>query len=72
MKRCGTYKIRYESTVQILGQRIFLGSYQYRREAIAAEEVALTIRRALDRSQIVKRAKEQSQQISFSNNEQAA
>jgi hypothetical protein len=60
MTRCGTYKIRFEARVQILGEPIFLGSYEYRREAIAAEEVALTIRKALERAATIKRHKDQS------------
>lgn len=49
--------IRFEARVQILGERIFLGSYQYRREALAAESVAATIRKALDRAETVKKFK---------------
>jgi hypothetical protein len=59
--------------MQILGEPIYLGSYQYRREAIAAEEVALTIRKALERAATIKRHKEQS--LSFqklNQSEQAA
>ena len=58
MKRFGTFKIRYESVVQIQGQRIFLGSFEFRRDATTAEETAATIRRALGRSQTIQKAKE--------------
>jgi hypothetical protein len=67
MKRVGIHKVRYEATMQILGTPVYLGSYQYRREAIAAEEVALTIRKALEPAQTIKRHKEQ--QITFNINE---
>jgi hypothetical protein len=60
MKRLGTFKIRFEARMQILGEPIFLGSYEYRREAIAAEQVALTIRKALERAMVIRRAKEMS------------
>jgi len=44
--------------MQILGEPIFLGSYEYRRQALDAESVALTIRRALERVMAIRRAKE--------------
>jgi hypothetical protein len=53
--------------MQILGEPIYLGSFQYRRDAIAAEQTALTIRKALERAQSVKRLK--SKQISFTIND---
>jgi hypothetical protein len=71
LKRVGTFKVRFEARMQILGEPIYLGSYQYRREAIAAESVALVIRKALDRAQTVKRAKEQSLSVSNLNQNQS-
>jgi hypothetical protein len=51
--------------MQILGVPVFLGNFEYRREAIAAEQTALTIRKTLERAMAIKPAKEQSKQISF-------
>jgi ribosomal protein S3 len=73
MRRVGTLKIKYEARTQIFGEPIYIGAYEYRRDAIAAEQVALTIRRALERAMAIRRHKEQS--ISFQNlnqSEQAA
>jgi hypothetical protein len=69
VRRVGIHKVRYEAHMQILGTPVYLGSYEYRREAIAAEEVALTIRKALERATTIKRHKEQSKQIEFIVNE---
>ena len=64
---------RYEVRVSILGQRVLLGYFQYRSQAAQAEEIALTIRKALERANVIKR--KESKEISFSNlnqTEQAA
>jgi hypothetical protein len=63
----------YEVRVSILGQPILIGYFPFRSQATQAEEIALKIRKALERSEVIR--KDQSKQISFSNlnqSEQAA
>jgi hypothetical protein len=65
-RRVGIHKVRWEATAQILGVSVYIGSYEFRRQALDAEQVALTIRKTLDRAMAVKRHKEKSsKQIEF-------
>ena len=66
MNRTDYGSMRYEARVVVQGQRILLGYFERRYDAILAEQVARTIRKALDRAAVIKRkvAKSPEQEVS--------
>jgi hypothetical protein len=55
MKRTDYGSHKYECRVVIQNTRILLGYYELRAQAVFAEQVAVTIRQALDRADTIKR-----------------
>jgi hypothetical protein len=68
--RRAKYGAKWESSVQICGVRVYLGSFEYRSDAVKAEQIAIKIRDAISRAAVIKR--KQVRDLSFHLNQSEA